>query len=304
MNVFEIFFSPFSPPSKEVANANLKRFRMIHDVIPIMEHGLSKSPKDWYYKIYKDINAEDYYLTNSEQLDDCQLITFGDKKIPVITTINVAKELQAELQCENNEILNEFTTETAYTSTLIRTGEIPRPCRGRQPTLFIRDDHAKQSEPSRFILMPKGMKSLQYHIHKALKNDRPIQKMQDVYSNEIKTIEDVQPFMTIFVTFMKKPRSIYKPVRVPYTNDKGEVEVRKVFGASDAMLSVQKSKDQSGFYEQKNTTNTEIQTSTHKPTHKKFQKADCSIKMQPDTRVTTQGLHPTPMKEGAYTMAK
>lgn len=64
---FEIFFSPFSPPSKEVANANLKRFRMIHDVIPIMEHGLSKSPKDWYYKIYKDINAEDYYLTNSEQ---------------------------------------------------------------------------------------------------------------------------------------------------------------------------------------------------------------------------------------------
>lgn len=63
---FEAYFSPFTPPSKEVQLANLKRFRMIHDVIPILEHGMPKSPKDWYYKIYSTINDKDFYLTNSE----------------------------------------------------------------------------------------------------------------------------------------------------------------------------------------------------------------------------------------------
>ena len=64
---FDIYFAPFTPPSKEISKANIKRFRMIHDVIPIMEHGMSNNPKDWYYKIYKDINSKDYYVTNSEQ---------------------------------------------------------------------------------------------------------------------------------------------------------------------------------------------------------------------------------------------
>lgn len=63
---FDVYFSPFTPPSKEIEKADLKRFRMIHDVIPILENGMPKSPKDWYYKIYNTLNAKDYYLTNSE----------------------------------------------------------------------------------------------------------------------------------------------------------------------------------------------------------------------------------------------
>lgn len=63
---FDAYFSPFTPPSKEVENAQIKRFRMIHDVIPILEKGMPKSPKDWHYKIYNSINSEDFYLTNSE----------------------------------------------------------------------------------------------------------------------------------------------------------------------------------------------------------------------------------------------
>lgn len=63
---FDAYFSPFSLPSKEIETADLKRFRMIHDTIPIMENGMPKSPKDWYYKIYNSINEKDFYLTNSE----------------------------------------------------------------------------------------------------------------------------------------------------------------------------------------------------------------------------------------------
>lgn len=63
---YDVYFSPFTPPSKEIQESNLKRFRMIHDVIPIIENGYPKSPKDWHYKIYTTINNKDYYLTNSE----------------------------------------------------------------------------------------------------------------------------------------------------------------------------------------------------------------------------------------------
>lgn len=63
---FEIYFSPFTAPSKEIQNANIKRYRMLHDVIPIIEKGLSKNAKDWHNKIYNTINSTDFYVTNSE----------------------------------------------------------------------------------------------------------------------------------------------------------------------------------------------------------------------------------------------
>ena len=66
INKFDVYFSPFTPPSKEVDAANIKRFRMIHDIIPILDRGMPKSPKDWYYKIYTTINKNDFYVTNSE----------------------------------------------------------------------------------------------------------------------------------------------------------------------------------------------------------------------------------------------
>lgn len=63
---FSIYFSPFTAPSKEIEKASLKRVRMLHDVIPIVEKGLSKNAKDWHNKIYNTINKDDYYVTNSE----------------------------------------------------------------------------------------------------------------------------------------------------------------------------------------------------------------------------------------------
>ena len=58
---FDIYFSPFTPASKEIKVSNLKKYRMLHDVIPIIENGYPKSPKDWYYKIYSEINQDEYY---------------------------------------------------------------------------------------------------------------------------------------------------------------------------------------------------------------------------------------------------
>ena len=63
---FDAYFSPFTPPNKEIQNSNIKKYRIIHDVIPIIENGYPKSPKDWYYKIYTTINPKDYYFTNSK----------------------------------------------------------------------------------------------------------------------------------------------------------------------------------------------------------------------------------------------
>ena len=66
IEVYDVYFSPFTPPSKEIQDSDLKKFRMIHDVIPIIEKGIPKTPKDWHYKIYTTINNNDYYFTNSE----------------------------------------------------------------------------------------------------------------------------------------------------------------------------------------------------------------------------------------------
>ena len=65
---FDAYFSPFTPPSVEIEHSAIKKFRMLHDIIPILENGYPKSPKDWYYKIYTTINnkSNNYYLANSE----------------------------------------------------------------------------------------------------------------------------------------------------------------------------------------------------------------------------------------------
>lgn len=65
---FEIYFSPFSAPSDEILNSNhMKRFRMIHDIIPILEAGkIPTNKRLWCYRIYNTINQNDFYVTNSE----------------------------------------------------------------------------------------------------------------------------------------------------------------------------------------------------------------------------------------------
>ena len=63
---YDVYFSSCTPPSKEIQQSDLLKFRMLHDAIPIVESGMPKSPKDWYYKIYTTINNKDYYDTNSD----------------------------------------------------------------------------------------------------------------------------------------------------------------------------------------------------------------------------------------------
>lgn len=63
---FDVYFSPFTPPSKEIQESKLKKYRMLHDVIPIVEKGMSKNAKDWHNKVYNTINNTDFYVTNSE----------------------------------------------------------------------------------------------------------------------------------------------------------------------------------------------------------------------------------------------
>ena len=67
LSKFDVYFSPFTPPSKEIETLEIKKFRMLHDTMPI--NNLDKnSPKwfSWYYRIYSTINDKDFYLTNSE----------------------------------------------------------------------------------------------------------------------------------------------------------------------------------------------------------------------------------------------
>lgn len=93
LSEFDAYFSPFTPPSKEIEQTDIKRFRMIHDIIPIIENRMPKSPKDWYYKIYSTINNKDYYLTNSEHTKKDLLKTFPFiKKDNIKTTLLGASE--------------------------------------------------------------------------------------------------------------------------------------------------------------------------------------------------------------------
>lgn len=63
---FDLYFSPFTPPSKDIQEAQIPKFRMLHDVIPVLETGMAKNAKAWYYKVYNTINDRDFYFANSE----------------------------------------------------------------------------------------------------------------------------------------------------------------------------------------------------------------------------------------------
>ncbi len=65
---FQIYLSPFSPPSEEIlCSSHIKRFMMLHDVIPIIEAGgIPDNKRLWCYRLYNTINENDFYLTNSE----------------------------------------------------------------------------------------------------------------------------------------------------------------------------------------------------------------------------------------------
>ena len=46
---FDLYLSPFTPPSKDIQEAEIPRFRMLHDIIPVLDMGMAKNAKAWYY---------------------------------------------------------------------------------------------------------------------------------------------------------------------------------------------------------------------------------------------------------------
>ena len=92
---FDIFFSPFTPASAEIMNAkHIKRFMMLHDIIPILENG-NKIPTNrrlWCYRLYNTINKNDYYVTNSECTRADILKYFNLNPENVVTTLLGADE--------------------------------------------------------------------------------------------------------------------------------------------------------------------------------------------------------------------
>ncbi len=86
---FEIYFSPFQAPSEEILHSkHLKRFRMIHDIIPILEAGkIPTNKRLWCYRIYNTINQNDFYVTNSECTRKDVLKYFDIKEENIKTTL-------------------------------------------------------------------------------------------------------------------------------------------------------------------------------------------------------------------------
>ena len=89
LDEFDIYFSPFQAPSEEILNSkHLKRFRMIHDIIPILETGkIPTNRRLWSYRIYNTINKDDFYVTNSECTRKDVLKYFDIKEENIKTTL-------------------------------------------------------------------------------------------------------------------------------------------------------------------------------------------------------------------------
>ena len=62
---FDVYFSPCTPPTREIFASGLKIYRMIHDTIPIIEKGGKSHAGDWHDKVYNTLNDRDYYVANS-----------------------------------------------------------------------------------------------------------------------------------------------------------------------------------------------------------------------------------------------
>ena len=243
------------------------------------------------------------------ELKNYYQITFGDKKLTPVEIINQAKALQNELECKNNEIMNQFTTQSYFAQTLLKTGDIVPVKRGRQPSVYVRDDKAKETELSRLLLIPKTFEKLKEGIHKTLKIDLEIEIMQTVHSEEITSMKDIRDGMTIFVTFKKVKRSIYTPVQMNVPTRDG-FERRKVFGANKDILSMYKNANKK-YYGEKETNDKQTQVK-NKPKEYNQKTAVMSklktkinpIPVYPDTRVTTHGLHPSKRDPKYYPMAE
>ena len=86
---YTIYFSPFTPPNAEIMQtAHLKRFMMLHDVIPILEEGkIPQNKRLWCYRLYNSINESDFYFANSENTRNDVLKHFPQVKPGNIKTI-------------------------------------------------------------------------------------------------------------------------------------------------------------------------------------------------------------------------
>lgn len=85
----DIYFSPFQAPSEEILySKHLKRFRMLHDTIPVLEAGkIPTNRRLWSYRIYNTINSNDFYVTNSECTKKDVLKYFNIREENIKTTL-------------------------------------------------------------------------------------------------------------------------------------------------------------------------------------------------------------------------
>lgn len=89
LDEFDIYFSPFQAPSEEILySKHLKRFRMLHDTIPVLEAGkIPTNRRLWSYRIYNTINSNDFYVTNSECTKKDVLKYFNIREENIKTTL-------------------------------------------------------------------------------------------------------------------------------------------------------------------------------------------------------------------------
>ena len=69
---FDLFFSPLNSPFPEITNnKKIKRFTFLHDIIPLLDNSDKNSLlPEWHYKLFNDLNENDFYFTNSENTRD------------------------------------------------------------------------------------------------------------------------------------------------------------------------------------------------------------------------------------------
>ena len=108
INDFDLFFSPLNSPFPEISNnKKIKRFTFLHDIIPLLDTSNKKSlyPK-WHYKLFNDLNENDFYFTNSENTRDDFLNHFKQISHEHIVTAHLGADEKFVPQ-DNTQKINE-----------------------------------------------------------------------------------------------------------------------------------------------------------------------------------------------------
>ncbi|MBR6127451.1 glycosyltransferase family 4 protein [bacterium] len=122
---FDAYFSPFTPPSKEIQKAKFTKCRMIHDIIPIIENNSRPSQHNWmlwYNQIYNTINENDLYVTNSQYTRNDVLNHFKFLKPEKIKTTLLAANSNFK-PVKDNTVFTKYSLPEKYFLSLCTLGK-------------------------------------------------------------------------------------------------------------------------------------------------------------------------------------